>query len=52
MSKIPTLSSSISFSNIGLLSNFTLLICFFNIELKSAAVISSFPMYPNILLNT
>ena len=52
MSNIPTLSSSKSFSSIGLLSNFKSLTFLFNIELNSPAVISSFPACPNILLNT
>ena len=43
ISKIPTLSSNKSFSNIGLQSNFKLLIDFFNIELNKAVVMSSFP---------
>ena len=52
ISNIPILSSSKSFSNIGLLSNCRLLTFLFNIELNNAAVISSFPTCPNILLNT
>ena len=52
ISKIPTLSSNKSFSNIGVPSNFKLLIGFFSIELIKDVVISSFPTYPNILLNT
>ena len=52
MSNIPTLSSSKSFSSIGLLSICKSLTCLFNIELNNPAVISSFPTCPNILLNT
>ena len=52
ISSIPILSSSKSFSNIGLLSSFILLTFVFNIELINPDVISSFPTCPNILLNT
>lgn len=51
-SNIPTLSSNKSFSNIVLLSNSTFVISFSTIALINDAVISSFPICPNILLKT
>jgi len=52
MSKIPTLSSNKSFSSIVLLSNSTFVISLPTIELINEAVMSSFPICPNILLKT